>query len=995
MTTDKTTSDQRKTGASATAPLATADQSPARALTIVGIGASAGGLEAYEMFFRHLPPESGLAFVLVPHLDPGHESILGEILQRSTTMPVREAEDQLAVAPNTVYVIPPNRDMAIGDGKLQVSLPELPRGRRMPIDAFLRTLAEACNENAVGIVLSGTGTDGTQGLRAIHGAGGLTLAQEPSSAKYSGMPESAIRSGYASHVVAIEDMPTVLLASARAERARPASATGAAATAAEYGAVLSILRTATGHDFSLYKKGTIGRRIARRMLQSSFTDIDAYAAYLAAHPDEVQLLFKDLLINVTRFFRDAEAFDALRDEILPQLLANKPDDYVFRVWVAGCSTGEEAYSIAILLREFMAQTQQSFKMQIYGTDLDQEAIAVARNGFYPPNIAADLTPERLQRFFLREDAAYRVRKEIREMLVFAVQNVIKDPPFTKLDLISCRNVMIYLEAELQSRLIPTLHYALKPNGVLFLSPAESIADQPALFRPLSHKWKFYRAIGSGAGNRALLVSGLAWPKTPADNNREATAVSRAASNIAQLARRALLSAFAPPSVVTDSVGNILFVYGETGKYLRPAPGAGTLNVVDMAHNGLQLELRAALRDAAGQGPQASVREVMLHSNGEIQKVAVSVRPLSSPGGTQQSLLVSFQDLARAVAVAAAPASGDDVKAAGEGSEASDGSAARRTLELESDLAQTWESLQATIERQQISTEELMSTNEELQATNEELQSTVEELETSKEELQSVNEEMVTVNAELQANIDQLGSTQDDLRNLLDNVSGGLLFLDEQLLIRRFTSAAADLYPLVATDVGRPLADIRANIVDDQQLLADAKAVLASGQACQREVQTRKGLCYQARLKPYRRLDNRLDGLVITFTDISARVAAESQSQAAQHLAESIVDTLREPLLVLDGNLTVVSASRSFYQRFQVDREASIGRRLYDLGDGQWNIPALRELLATILSRDQLVEEIAVDCELPAHGPGKMLLNARRIPGEAALILLAMEEIPRA
>jgi len=930
--------------------------------------------------------------VLVPHLDPGHASILGEILQRSTTMPVREAEDQLAVVPNTVYVIPPNRDMAIDDGKLQVSLPELPRGRRMPIDAFLRTLAEACNENAVGIVLSGTGTDGTQGLRAIHGAGGLTLVQEPSSAKYAGMPESAIRSGYASHVVAIEDMPTVLLAGVHAERARPASATGAAAVGAEYGAVLSILRTATGHDFSLYKKGTIGRRIARRMLQSSFTDTDAYAAYLAAHPDEMQALFKDLLINVTRFFRDAEAFDALRDEILPQLLANKPDDYVFRVWVAGCSTGEEAYSIAILLREVMEQTQQSFRIQIYGTDLDQEAIAVARNGFYPPNIAADLTPERLQRFFLRENAVYRVRKEIREMLVFAVQNVVKDPPFTKLDLISCRNVMIYLEAELQDRLIANLHYALKANGVLFLSPAESIADQPALFQPLSHKWKFYRAIGSGAKNRALLVSGLAWAKAPADNRREATAVSRAASTIAQLARRALLSAFAPPSVVTDSAGNILFVYGETGKYLRPAPGAGTLNVVDMAHDGLQPELRAALLEAAGQGPQGSIREVMLHSNGELQKVAISVRPLSSPDGTRQSLLVSFQDLARKVALAATPASGDDSRLV---NEAGEGSADRRILELERDLAQTWESLQATIERQQISNEELMSTNEELQSANEELQSTVEELETSKEELQSVNEELVTVNAELQANIDQLGSTQDDLRNLLDNVSGGLLFLDEQLLIRRFTSAAADLYPLVATDVGRPLADIRANLVDDQQLLADAQAVLAGGQACQREVQTRKCLWYQARLKPYRRLDDRLDGLVITFTDISARVAAESQSRAAQHFAQSIIDSVRVPLLVLDANLTVVSASRSFYQRFQVGREASIGQRLYDLGDGQWNIPALRELLASILSRDQVVEELAVDCELPAHGHGKMLLNARRIPGEAALILLAMEEVPRA
>lgn len=985
--TDKTNSEQRKSETGAAVPLPAADESSSPALTIVGIGASAGGLEAFEIFFRHLPPDTGMAFVLVPHLDPGHESILGEILQHSTAMPVREAEDQLSVVANTVYVIPPNREMTLRDGKLQLSLPELPRGRRMPIDSFLRSLAEACKHNAVGIVLSGTGSDGTLGLRAIHGAGGITLVQEPASAKYSGMPESALRSGYAGHVVTVEDMPTLLLAGTHALAEHGVAAAPTAAGAADHSEVLRVLRNATGHDFSLYKKGTIGRRIARRMVQHALRDIDAYGAYLAAHPAEVQALFRDLLINVTSFFRDPEAFAALGNEIVPKLLAGKPDDYVFRVWIAGCSTGEEAYSVAILLREVMDRLQQTFRVQIYSTDLDQEAITVARSGFYPPNIAADLSPERLQRFFVREDAAYRVRKEIREMLVFAVQNVIKDPPFTRLDLICCRNVMIYLEPELQNRLVPTLHYALKPGGVLFLSPAETIADHAELFQPLNHKWKIYRSIASAASTRALMVSGLAWPRANADRNCEAMPIAATATNIEQIARRALLNAFAPPSVVTDGTGNILFVHGETGRYLLPAPGEGTLNVVDMAVDGLQLELRAAFLHAAEKGAQTSAREVLLRVDGGFQTVALSVRPLPSPDSNRQRLLVSFQDVDRALPLATPAVDGTT----GETGEVGEAGAAQRVVELERDLADTWESLQSTIEKQQISNEELMSTNEELQSTNEELQSTVEELETSKEELQSVNEELVTLNAELQTNIDQLGDTQDDLRNLLDNVSGGIIFLDAQLLVRRFTPAAADLYRLIGSDIGRPLADIRANIVDDD-LLADARAVLDTGQARERELRTRSGLCYQARLKQYRRLDDQLDGVVITFTDISALLAAQSASEAARRFAESIVDAVREPLLVLDGHLQVISASRSFYQRFQVSPEETVGRQLYDLGNGQWDIVALRELLESILPRDQTVDGFAVDCELPNVGRRKMMLNARRMAGESALILLAMEEV---
>ncbi|WP_300340370.1 chemotaxis protein CheB [Accumulibacter sp.] len=957
-------------------------------LPIVGIGASAGGLEAYEAFFRQLPPDSGFAFVLVPHLDPDHASLLTEILQRSTAMPVVEAADQLTVAADTVYVIPPNREMAIRNGQLCVSIPASPRGLRMPIDAFLRSLADDQGDRAIGIVLSGTGTDGTLGLRAIHCVGGITLVQEPASAKFPGMPESAIGAGYATCVLPVADMASVLLAGvcqSVSHQRSPAirAATGTTeATEAELDAVLKLLYAATGHDFSLYKKGTIGRRIARRMLRQQLCRVDDYLDYLGAHPDEAQALFKDLLINVSSFFRDPEAFALLGQQILPQLLADKPADYVLRIWVAGCASGEEAYSIAIQVREFMDQTQQAFKVQIYGTDLDEESIAVARAGFYPPNVAADLTPQRLQRFFLREDAGYRIKKEIREMLVFAVQDVIKDPPFTRLDLISCRNVMIYLEPEAQDRLVPSLHYALRPQGVLFLSPAESLDSYSKLFAPVNRKWRFYRAIGTAASTSAWMIGGLGLPGGHPGKPDDGLARKARQGSIADLTRRALLQSFAPASVVTDATGNIVFVHGDTGRFLRPAPGRATLNVVDMAVDGLQAELRRALGSASGQGVTTSGRQVPVRISGDLRTVRLSVRPLASPDTSQQLVLVSFQDVAASAASEPAAPALDKTSPA-----------LRRVEELERDLAQTWENLQTTIERQQVTNEELMSTNEELQSTNEELQSTIEELETSKEELQSINEELVTVNGELQANIEHLASTQSDLKNLLDNLSSGLIFLDRQLLVRRFTPASTDLYRLLASDIGRPLADINP-CFDGPDLLGDARTVLATQQPAERELRCVDGHHYQARLKPYRTPDDDVDGVVITFTDISAHVASEARAHASQIFAE-IVDTVREPLLVLDGDLVVVATSRSFYRRFQSSSQETIGCRLYDLGDRQWDIPALRALLGEVLPRDQIVNAFLVEADFPRVGHLQLLLNARRVAGETALILLAMEEVPSA
>ncbi len=965
------------------APTQPSNATPHQGFPIVGLGASAGGLEAFEQFFRHTGMDSAMAYVLVPHLDPSHASLLTEILQRSTAMPVLEAVDQLAVEPNHVYIIPPNRDMGIFNGRLQLSVPEQPRGQRMPIDAFLRSLAEDQGENAVGIILSGTGTDGTLGARAIHGAGGITLVQEPQSARFDGMPSSAIQAGYATQVLPAEQMPQALQAGVRKlallqKLPLTRNASGG------LNRILALLRAATGHDFSQYKKSTIGRRIERRMSQHDIDDTEVYARYLKEHPPELLTLFKELLINVTRFFRDPEAFVVLKLEALPALLKDKPEDYVFRAWVAGCASGEEAFSIAMLLREIMDETQREFKVQLYATDLDDDAIASARAGAYPPNIAQDLTPERLRRFFTKDEAGFRVKKEIREMVVFAVQNVIKDPPFTRLDLLSCRNLMIYLEPELQARLIPAFHYALKPGGVLFLSPSESIGNHPELFTPLSRKWKLYRATPSSASVRALMSSGMAWASSGVSKVPEESMPKAKEVNFAELTRRVLLHSYAPASVVTDLKGNIRFVHGDTGRYLRAPPGQATLNVVEMAREGLQLELRTAIQ-AAMQGTPTLDREVSVRSNGEFHGLAFCVRPLAEPDAGEPLLLLSFQEVAAKAARAPTPKS--------KGGKLAAASAERtRVEELERELGYTKENLQATIEEQQASNEELKSANEEMQSTNEEMQSTNEELETSKEELQSVNEELITVNTELQSKIEQLSSMQNDMKNLLDNINIGTVFLDRHLAIRRFTRDAVRVYRLAPSDVGRPLSDLQSNL-EGEDLLSESQSVLDTLVPIEREVRSSDGTWFLARIQAYRTVDNVIDGVVLTFTDITERIAAIAEREARK-LAEGLVDAVLEPLVVLDADLRVIAASRPFCTSFGLNERDTAGRLLFELGARQWDVPALRVALQAVLLSDQSFSGFVLEGDFPGTGRRKLVLNARRVGSDtrhSALILLAIQD----
>lgn len=963
----------------------------------MAIGASAGGLEAFEQFFQACPVDTGLAFVLVPHLDPGHQSLLTEILQRSTAMPVVEAADQMVVEPDHVYIIAPNREMAILNGALQLSTPTLARGQRMPIDAFFRSLAEDQAESAIGIILSGTATDGTLGLRAILGAGGVCMVQEPLDAKYDGMPQSAIAAGYATHVLPVNKMPAMLVELVRQSAFRqrvPRMVSEAAVNGMNQ--ILLQVRRSTGHDFSLYKKSTIGRRVERRMAQHNIEDMALYARFLKEHPPEVQALFRELLINVTSFFRDPPAFDVLKDEILPQLLADKPDDYVFRVWVAGCSSGEEAYSIAMLLREIMDETHKEFRVQIYATDLDDDVIVQARSACFPPNIAQDVTPDRLRRFFVKDDAGYKVKKLIREMVVFAVQSVIKDPPFTKLDMLSCRNLMIYLEPEQQNRLIPIFHYALRPGGVLFLSSSESISSHTELFKPINRKWKFYRVNASA---RAVHMPPIGLPLTVdklGHTSDKLAPLKAKVDNIAERSNRVMLQMYAPATVTTDLRGNILYVYGDTGKYLLQPAGPMTTNVVDMAREGLQLDLRAAIVNVAVQGTATVDQEVSVKTEAGFAVVRFSVRLLpaqpAAAGAGEGLLLVSFQD----VATPATPA-----PKRRRGKQAADPAEQSHAQHLERELAYAKEYLQATIEEQQATNEELKSANEELQSTNEELQSSNEEMETSKEELQSLNEETITVNAELSAKIEQLNRVQNDLKNLLDNVNIGTVFLDEHLMIRRYTREAVKVYRLVPSDIGRCLGDIKSNL-QNEDLLAHLKTVLDTLVPIEREVHAQDGAWFLARIQPYRTQDNIIEGVVVTFTDITAMHEAEHLKlgavQMARELAEGIVNTVTEPLVVLDGNLQVVSASRSFYKAFKVLPKDTAGRKIYELGNGQWDIPALRELIENILPHNQVMDDYLVENDFPGLGPQRMKLNARRIVtaiGNAQMILLAIEflEVP--
>jgi two-component system CheB/CheR fusion protein len=821
-------------------------------------------------------------------------------------MEVFQVVDGMVVKPNCAYIIPPNRDMAFMNGKLQLMEPTAPRGMRLPIDFFFRSLAQDQHERATCIVLSGTGSDGTLGVRAIKSEGGMVMAQEPESTEYDGMPRSAIATGLVDYVLPPAKMAAQLIAYAAHAFGKPPRALSPALAKEEDALkkIFILLRTQTGHDFSQYKENTVNRRIERRMALHQIEHLIGYVRYLQQTPVEVQALFRDLLIGVTNFFRDPDAFDALREEVIPRLFAKKHAGTAIRVWVPGCSTGEEAYSIAILLQEHLQALKQNFKVQIFATDIDSYAVERARAGVYPVGVAADILPERLARFFAREpdDGAYRIHKSIRDMLVFSEQDVIRDPPFSKLDLISCRNLLIYLGGGLQKKLISLFHYALIPGGTLFLGTSETVGDSVGLFATKDSKSKLYQRNEDGHGGIHLRTENFLPPLS-----EEGPALRRSAKSpsdsrlLRQMTERALLLQYAPVGVLVNERGDSLYLHGRTGQYLEPSPGEAGVNILKMAREGLRRNLTTALQEAVANNAQVIRPGLRVKTNGDFTTVNLTVRPVSAdPDATVESeraFLVIFEEGPRAEQPKHAAAAVGAVEVAGAGDTDID----TRVATLKQQLQEKEEYLHTANSQLETSNEELKSSIEELQSVNEELQSTNEELETSKEELQSLNEELATVNSELQAKVADLSRSNDDLNNLLAGTGIGTIFVDHQLRIQRFTPTVTQVINLISTDVGRPVGHIVSNLVGYDRLVVDVQAVLDTLVPKETEVQILAGAWYLLRIRPYRTLENVIEGAVITFTDISETKKARSmllESEALRRLAVVVRDA-HDAITVLD------------------------------------------------------------------------------------------------
>ena len=904
---------------------------------IVGIGASAGGLAAFEAFFSGMPADTvpGMAFVLVQHLAPDHESILAALIQRYTRMKVFEVKDGMPVQANCAYIIPPNRDMAFLDGTLQLLQPVAPRGHRLPIDFLFRSLAQDQQERAIGIVLSGTGSDGTLGVRAIKGGGGMVMAQIPASCEFDGMPRSALGTGLVDYEMAPAEMAAQLMAYAHHAFGKPSQPGSAPASEPQTENALKkifvLVRAQTGHDFSQYKPSTIYRRIERRMAVHQIERIDGYVKYLQQTPPEVEALFRDFLIGVTNFFRDPDAFEVFAAQVIPKLFEDKPPGSGIRVWVSGCSTGEEAYSIAILLQEHAAALRSPVKLQVFASDVDSRAIATARAALYPASIAVDVTPERLARFFSLEPdgSGYRVNKGIRDMLVFSEHDVAKDPPFSRLDLVSCRNLLIYMGADLQKKLISLFHYALVPGGMLFLGTSETVGELADLFAVVDRKAKMYRRKEDFQGaRRAALGRFLAHaPSTLASDATPELALKVGAGknagslklSLRELTEQTLLHQVAPVAALVNGQGDIFYLHGRTGLYLEPAPGdAGINNILKMAREGLKRDLITALHKSATQHEQVRVAGLLVKTNGHFTPVNLTVCPVAvsaaarTATASQRSLALpesplyvvmleeapetqAYPPLGTAPGTAHGSAHGTapgTARAAALGQpthpDSRDTDSSAQITELTEQLRAKEEHLYAANEELETANEELKSSNEELQSVNEELQSTNEELETSKEELQSINEELSTVNSELQTKVNDLSRANNDMNNLLAGTGIGTVFIDHDLRILRFTPSATLIINLILSDVGRPVSHIVSNLVDYDSLVTDAQAVLKTLQPKETTVQTQAGKFYTMRILPYRTLDNVIEGAVVTFVEISEMVHTRDALRKANELVRLAV-----------------------------------------------------------------------------------------------------------
>lgn len=999
------------------------ESSKADSFPIVGVGASAGGLAAFEAFFSGLSKDSdpGMAFILVQHLAPDHKSLLADLIRRYTRMQVFEVEDGMPVAVNCTYIIPPNYDMALLNGVLHLMEPAAPRGQRMPIDFFFRSLAQDLHERAICVVLSGTGSDGSLGVRAVKGEGGMVMVQKPETTEFDGMPRSALATGLVDYELPPAELPAAIAAFVLHAFSKPELSSLHSPT--EHGSaakkILVLLRARTGHDFSKYKTSTVERRIRRRMAVQQLRSIDQYLKFVQQSQSELDALFNDLLIGVTSFFRDPEAFAALKELVIPQLLSEDSSEGVVRVWVPGCSTGEEAFSIAILLAEYQQENKCFSQIQIFATDIDARAIATARRGIYQLSIAPDLTPERLARYFVAEPdgSSYRVQRQIREMVVFSEQDVIMDPPFSRIDLISCRNMLIYMNGELQKRLMPLFHYSLNPEGFLFLGCSETIGEFDDLYMVKDRKMKIYQRKEPVQGSAGTLpgrnMHGLTH-LVPYKADLPELDVSGLASAwlggkggishllLRELTEDAMLQHLAPAGALVNGKGDILYLLGRTGNYLEPEPGqAGVNNILRMAREGLQQMLADGLCKVALSHKPVRYPNLRVKTNGDYSLVTLTIQPLVHNSSDVSDLPLYLVVLEQGRTTAEATNSEESKPLTG-ASSFSIGN--RNELDDKAIIASLREELQAKEEFLQASSEELKSSNEEMQSMNEELQSTNEELETSKEELQSTNEELSTINVELQMRLTDLSQVNNDMNNLLAGAGIGTIFVDHSLRVLRFTPAATRIINLIQNDVGRPIGHIVSKLKQYENFLPDIQTVLDTLVPKEMEVQSTDGAWFLMRILPYRTLENVIEGAVVSFVDISSTKAAQKalreaelrtvEAEARLKMAEAIVATVREPLVLLDGDLRVLLANRAFYTIFELPPESATGILLYDIGQRQWDIPELRKLLGQILPRNEVLEDYKIRTIVEPIGEQTMRLNARRVTGpegKTECILLAFED----
>jgi two-component system CheB/CheR fusion protein len=951
---------------------------------VVGIGASAGGLEALSELLAHLPEKTGMAFVLVQHLDPKHASGLPEILARTTRLPVTQAINGYAVERDHVYVIPPNTNMLYHDGTLQLGSRMLVRGQYLPIDNFFVSLAERVGQRAVGVVLSGTGSDGTEGCRAIKAAGGLTFAQNEQSAKYGGMPRSAVEAGSIDLVLTPREIARELGGVSRHPYVSrvPSSPRDEfrGLVGAELDALFALLRDSTGVDFTNYKHTTLQRRIRRRMLLHKTPTLKEYLRLIGKKPQELDELYRDLLIHVTGFFREPESFEALRQQVYPALFEGRKPENPIRVWVAGCSTGEEAYSIAISLLEYLwSHTRDISKaataIQIFATDVSETALDCARAGVYPEAALADIAPDRLKRFFVRQDGGYQVNKYVRDLCIFAKQNVVKDPPFSNLDLVSCRNLLIYLGLVLQRRVIPTLHYSLKPTGFLMLGGAEGLGGFADHFALVDKKHKIYQKRRNATRLATYFASTDYSPRRLEElkAGRHLPAPYAVENEVEQL----LINRYVPASVVVNDQMEIVQFQGKTGAYLEPASGQPSFNLSKMAREGLLVALRGALSEVKKTKTMVRREGVQLHAEGQIRDVNFEVLPLRGQTAQESYYVIVFQDK-----IEIPPASLGENKNARQ-------PALRETEKLRRELAELQSQLAALIKDHETTLEEFKSVNEEVLSSNEELQSTNEELETSKEELQSTNEELTTLNEEVQNRNFELSSANNDLLNLLAQVDGPVVMVSHDLRIRRFSPPAQKILNLLPSDVGRRLGQIRPNLeLEDLEPLV--REVIDRNAPQLLEVLSKDGIWYALHVRPYQTWDHKTEGAVISLQNVDSLKRMVDQTR---QYADAVIENARMPNLVLDATLRVARANPAFYRAFAVSPGEVESLLVYELGNGQWNIPRLRELLEEIVPRNSQVTDYQVSQDFPKIGRRTMMLNARRFDLEAGpSILVTIEDV---